>query len=247
MTKESEEDKTVDQAILFSPVKSRRTFEEVASEIKKLVIQGLLKPGVKLPPEVELASRFGVGRQTIREALRILELSGFITIQKGYGGGPIISDTVLHRITSLFLDAFQMEKVTLEELTVARLKIEKIVLEDVIDRADEEDIAALRKNMLEARRKIDMKVMATDKNIEFHRILAKASKNHVFVIVVDSILALLENLLLRLKPNLEMTRKAVVSHERLLEAIIRKDKAEAGRLLEEHLLAVRDRLKSSTK
>ncbi|MBW1722468.1 MAG: FadR family transcriptional regulator [Deltaproteobacteria bacterium] len=247
MTKESEEDKTVDQAILFSPVKSRRTFEEVASEIKKLVIQGLLKPGDKLPPEVELASRFGVGRQTIREALRILELSGFITIQKGYGGGPIISDTVLHRITSLFLDAFQMEKVTLEELTVARLKIEKIVLEDVIDRADEEDIAALRKNMLEARRKIDMKVMATDKNIEFHRILAKASKNHVFVIVVDSILALLENLLLRLKPNLEMTRKAVVSHERLLEAIIRKDKAEAGRLLEEHLLAVRDRLKSSTK
>lgn len=234
----------VDHTILFNPVKGRRTFEEVSSEIKKLVIQGVLKPGDKLPPEIELAHQFNVGRQTVREALRILELSGFISIQTGFGGGPVIKDTILSRISSLFLDAFQMEKVTIEELTVARFKIEEIVLNDVIDFADDQDIQALQENVEKARDKIGRKIMATDDNIEFHNLLAKASKNHVFVIVAGSILALLEDLLCRLTPDLEVSKKALKSHEDILKAIIAKDRAAAVESLKEHLLNVQRLLKS---
>lgn len=233
-----------EHAVLFNPVKGRRTFEEVSSEVKKLVIQGVLKPGDKLPPEIELANQFNVGRQTIREALRILELSGFIKVQKGYGGGPIVKNTISNRITSLLLDAFQMEKVSLEELTVARFKIEKIVLEDVIDCADDHDIDALKENVMKARNKSKMKMMATEENIAFHNLLAKASKNHVFVIVVASISALLEDLLSRLKPDLGVSRQAVLSHEQILNAVIRKDMAGAVQCLQEHLLAVRNRMHS---
>ncbi len=233
-----------DHHILFNPVKGRRTFEEVSSEIKKLVIQGVLKPGDKLPPEIELAHQFNVGRQTIREALRILELSGFISIQKGFGGGPVIKDTILNRISSLFLDAFQMEKVTIEELTVARFKIEKIVLNDAIDFADEKDIQALQENIERARRKLERNTMATIENIEFHNLLAKASKNHVFVIVTESILALLEDLLCRMAPNLGVSQKALKSHEDILKAIIAKDRAAAIESLEKHLLKVQHHLKT---
>jgi len=233
-----------DHDILFDPVKGRRTFEKVSSEIKKLVIQGVLKPGDKLPPEIELARQFNVGRQTIREALRILELSGFISIQKGFGGGPVIKDTILNRISALFLDAFQMEKVSIEELTVARFKIEKIVLNDAIDFADDQDIQALQENIDKARKKIERKSMATVENIEFHNLLAKASKNHVFVIVSGSILALLEDLLCRLTPDFEVSKKALRSHEDILKALIAKDRAAAINFLEKHLLKVQNHLKS---
>lgn len=67
---------------IFTPVKSKRTFEEVSSKIKNLIFDGTLKPGDRLPSESELAVQFGVGRQTLREALRILELSGFIFMRK---------------------------------------------------------------------------------------------------------------------------------------------------------------------
>ena len=230
--------------VLFNPVKGSRTFEKVSFEIKKLVIQGVLIPGDKLPPETELAHQFNVGRQTIREALRILELSGFISIQKGFGGGPFIKDTILNRISALFLDAFQMEKVSIEELTVARFKIEKIVLNDAIDFADEQDIQALQKNIEKARKKIERKLMATDENIEFHNLLAKASKNHVFVIVAGSILALLEDLLCRLTPNLQGSKKALNFHEDILKAIIAKDRVAAIEYLEKHLMKVQHHLKS---
>ncbi len=76
-----------------SPYKKRRAFEEIANNIKELISKGYLKPGDRLPPETEIARQFDVGRNTIREALRILELSGFVKIQMGGKGGPLIIDT----------------------------------------------------------------------------------------------------------------------------------------------------------
>ena len=152
---------------IFSPIESKRTFEEISSNIKKLIFKGVLKPGDKLPPETELAKQFNVGRQTIREALRILELSGFITIQKGARGGPVIKDTILNHISSLYLDAFQMESISIEDLTFARLKIENVILEEAIDNARQEDIEALRRNIERAWQKIKAGILATDENIEF--------------------------------------------------------------------------------
>jgi len=232
-------------SILFSPVKGRRTFEEVSHEIKKLIFQGSLKPGDKLPPELELANQFNVGRQTIREALRILELSGFIKVHKGFGGGPVIKDTILNQIGSLYLDAFQMEKITIDELTVARYKIEKMIIQDAVAFADEDDWVALSENVEAARKKIEAKTIALEENIEFHKLLAKATKNHVFFVLVSSILALLQELLSRLPPDLKVSEAAVVSHEKLLtELMSKKGRKKAERILAEHLESVKNRLQS---
>ena len=133
----------VDRAI-FTPVKSKRTFEEVSAKIKDLIFEGTLKTGDRLPSESELAVQFGVGRQTVREALRILELSGFITVQKGYGGGPIVKDTVVSKISILFQDAFQLEKISLEHITQARSTIESAILTHIVENIDDRDIKALQ-------------------------------------------------------------------------------------------------------
>ncbi len=245
------------QENLFSPIKSKRTFEEVSSNIKRLIFDGVLKPGDRLPSEIELANQFSVGRQTIREALRILELSGFITVQKGGSGGPLIKDTIINTISDLFLDAFRMEKISIEELTVARLEIEKMVLNHVMDNLTDLDVEALKQNVAAAQGKIEENMMANEENIEFHNLLAKASKNHVFVIVVGSIAAVLRNLLSRLSPevgtagdhggydeSILMSGNAVRYHEEILSAIIEKRRDVAMQLLEQHLIEVSHRIKT---
>jgi len=231
------------QGNIFLPVKGKRAFEEVSSQIKELVFQGVLKPGDRLPPEAELAGKFNVGRQTIREALRILELSGFVTVQKGYGGGSLIKDTTLKKMTGLFLDAIQLERISIEELTVARLENERVILNYAIDLAEESDIKDLRKNIRLAKTKIDKKMMATEENFEFHKLLAKASKNNVLVILMELILVALSHILSRRPPNLNTTRSAVQSHEDLLKAIIKKDREGALQLLENHLKEVESQIK----
>lgn len=231
--------------ILFKPIKTKRTFEEISTKIKELIFKGVLEPGDRLPSEIELARQFNVGRQSIREALRVLELSGFITIQKGGNGGPIISDTISDAISKSFLDAIQMKSITLGELTVARLEIEKVVLSHAINNADDSDIKRLQENVLKAKRKIESKTQAFSENVEFHRLLAKASKNHLFVIVVQSIMTIVADFLSRLEPDLEKSKQVVEDHENILNEIIRGKSDGAIRSLEKHLLEVKSRLQVS--
>ena len=244
---------------LFNPIRAERTFERVSIKIKGLIFDGILSPGDRLPSETELAQQFDVGRQTIREALRILELSGFITIQKGGNGGPLIRTTILNTINNLFLDAFRLEKVTTEELTLARIEIEKVVLGHAIDLADNQDILGLRENIQKARRKLDENIMAIDENVEFHNLLAKASKNHVFVMVVGSIMAVVRDHTSRLTASLEgvksvrklsesviLSRNAVDIHEEIVNAMLEKDREKAMVLMDTHVREVGQRLESLT-
>ncbi len=245
---------------VFTPVKSPRTFEEVSNQIKKLIFDGVFKPGDKLPSEIEIAQQFNVGRQSIREALRILELSGFITIQKGGGGGAVIKDTISSTISELFLDAFQLEKITIEELTIARFEIEKIVLKYAIENADNSDIESLRKNIREAREKIKNNVLVVDENIRFHKLLARASKNHLFVIVVEAVTTAIRHFMSGLGPdsessdsekwyaeNMMNSKNTLAYHEDILNAVIEKKLDLAIDILENHLLEVKGRLQPLTR
>ena len=227
---------------LFSPIKSRRAFEEVSSNIKSLIFKGVLPPGERLPPETELAHQFNVSRHTIREALRTLELSGLIIVKKGVNGGPIVKDTIIDTIGNLYLDAFQMEKITLEDLTKARLEIEKSILNSAMDHIDESDIKSLQENIAKAKRKIESGIIATEENVQFHKLLATASRNQIFIIVAESISAVLQDFLQRVGPDAETSDNVIQYHEDILKAIIEKNRGKAIHLLEEHLLEVRNRL-----
>ena len=172
---------------IFSPIKTKRAFDEISHEIKRLIFKGILKPGDRLPSETELAARFSVGRQTIREALRLLELSGFISMQKGGAGGPLVVDTILNSITNSFLDAFQMGKISIDEHTKARVEIEKMVFNYALNNIEKTDVKCLQENIDLARRNIEKGQQAFEINVHFHKLLARASRNHIFIVVMESI------------------------------------------------------------
>ncbi|MBW2031214.1 MAG: FadR family transcriptional regulator [Deltaproteobacteria bacterium] len=229
---------------LFSPIDNKRAFESVSSEIKKLILSGVLKPGDRLPSEAEIASQFKVGRQTVREALRILELSGFVSVQKGYGGGPVVKNTVINQIASLLLDTFQMGDISLEQITSARVVIEKAILDAVIEKADQSDIRRLRENTARAWERAENGLLCLEENLEFHRLLAKASRNPVFVIFIEAIVALLRNFHTLQLPDEGTCGRAIKSHEKILDSIIKRDRKKAMYFIERHFNEVRDRLQS---
>lgn len=231
-----------DTSNLFKPISSRRTFEMISAKIKDLVFDGVLQPGDKLPSESQLSQQFNVGRQTIREALRLLELSGFITIQKGSRGGPIIQDTVVVKIKDLFLDAFRLKKITLSDLTTARLEIERLILRFAFDNCNQTDIEKMKENVAQAREKIEAGQMATEENIVFHKLMGEASHNHVFVISIEVLMAVHGDFLSEIPTDIDISRRVVEYHEKILQAIIDDQRELADQLLEEHLIEVRERL-----
>lgn len=232
-----------DYAALIGPVKNKRTFEGVSDKLKELIFDGTLKPGQQLPSEHALAKLFCVGRQSVREALRVLELSGFITIKAGVKGGAIIEGTMLSKIGGLFLDTFKLHKVSLEDCMAARKAIEASVMDSVIKNADQSDIESLRHNIMKAKAKLHENDSAYEENIDFHRILARASKNYTFCIVMESIMAVFSDLKTRSTTvSPKQSINIIKGHEAMVDAIaakkkklaielLGKDLANAGRIL----------------
>lgn len=217
----------------YKPIKSKRTFEEISNKIKELIFNGALKPGEKLPSENQLAKKFKVGRQSIREALRLLEISGFITIQKGVKGGPVIQNTMLSKMAGIFLDTYKYNRIPINDLTVARVEIGKQVLRLVIDNATENSIDSLLENVRMAKNKQNKNLPAFEENINFHRLLAKASKNHVFVLVMESLMAVESDFRSRFqKIDLAKSIEITKLHEDMLQAIINGDYHLAQEVLE---------------
>ena len=132
-----------------------------------------------------------------------------------------------------------MEKITVEEFTTARSVIEKAILNEVIDKADGRDIKRIQANLAEAEKLIANKKMATDENFDFHALLARASKNKVFIILEKSINAIHRNLRSRSTADFKTTLNAVKAHQKMLDAIINKDREKAIKLLDRNILDVR--------
>jgi GntR family transcriptional repressor for pyruvate dehydrogenase complex len=228
----------------FYPLEKERTFERVSARIKEAIVDGTLQPGDRLPSEAELAARFGVSRQTVREALRTLEQTGFLgTPKKGAMGGTTVQNTIAEAIGGLFIDALRMESVSIDEVNVARKAIEGIIVGFAIENADDEDISRLHKNVVESAALIEAGRMSTDLDLEFHRLMARASKNPVFEVVVDAILFVIRGILMRNAPTVTMSQRAVESHRLFVEAMMNKDVELARKVMLEHLQEVHTSIK----
>ncbi len=232
--------------VRFAPLKARRAFEQISAEIKRMIFSGTLKPGDALPSEGELAGQFGVSRQTVREALRRLELSGFIAVQKGASGGPVVVDTILKSIGDLFLDAFQLKRMTTTDLTKARVAIEKMILKHAFEANDKKTFALMRAAEQEAERKLAESIPAFEDNLDFHILLARATQNYMFVILMESMMTVVAHFHSVLRIGTNTIRSAHKAHERILDAIEDGDEPRAQVELEKHILAV-DRMYKKVK
>jgi len=231
---------------LFTTIDTQRAFEKISNEIKRMIFTRILKPGDILPSEGQLAKQFGMSRQTVREAIRRLEMSGFIVVRKGASGGPVVVETILESIGELFLDAFQMKNLTTNELTGARINIEKMILKNLFEVYDKESIALMRKTEDEAERRLAAGSPAFEDNLDFHRLMARATKNYVFVILMELIMTVVAHFHSILRIGTNTIRSAHKAHERILDAIEKRDEPLALAELEKHILAIDGLYKKKT-
>ncbi len=180
----------------FRPIKTPRAFEEIADQIRKELSTRRLRPGDRLPAERALAGQFGVSRNTLREALRSLENSGLLRLQKGASGGAFVRESTGDAIVTGLRDMFHLGAIQPEHLTEARVLIESIAVRAACERATAEDIEALKANVASAERAAREKINFYDQaaiHLDFHRILARATKNPVMVIVMEALIDVMQH------------------------------------------------------
>ena len=91
---------------LFRPVRAGNAFEETVSRLLQAIRLGIVPPGDALPAERDLAARFSVSRDTVRDAIRSLSDAGFLVPRRGRYGGTFVVDTPPSRVAVSGIDGF---------------------------------------------------------------------------------------------------------------------------------------------
>lgn len=211
-------DKNIGTKNGFNPIKNRRLFEIVADQIREAILSGHYNAGDRLASEKELCESFQVGRPVIREALRTLENAGTLSIRPGAGGGIFIKKVDSAQLVNSLETIVQLDKVTIGQITEARLAVEKGVWTLALMRMQPEDIERLENNILFARECL-VKKIPEPRSLEFHIILAEVSRNPLLIMLTKALFDVLQKYLSQLGLSLERKKKVLEMHEVVLRHI----------------------------
>ncbi|MFM0229622.1 FadR/GntR family transcriptional regulator [Paraburkholderia sediminicola] len=226
--------------VVYEVVQTSRAFEEVMAQLRRLVVQGHLRPGDRLPSERDLAVKLGVGRNTIREAIRGLEMSGVLELHKGAHGGAFLVAPNGETVATAFQDMFQLGSVTPSQLTEARLRFTASIVPVACERCTPQDIAELEKNIGDARKadRAGDYVRRSRINLQFHKILARSTGNPIFVAVMDGLVAVMEHFIDTIGPP--RGDKVFESRARFIGFLRDRDPKRATQEMEDYLKSVHE-------
>jgi DNA-binding FadR family transcriptional regulator len=189
------------EAGMFTPARPRRAFDEIIGQIRQLIDSGKLAPGDRLPSERTLAEQFAVSRNTVREAFRMLEISGVITLRRGAKGGAFITSPGSTGIATTISHGLSLTDFSLQDLTDCMRWQCGLVIRVAGPRLTEADFAALEANIAEG-----AQLSAAEERLQralvftrFYDILAQASDNPVLAVVMESLTSLLRSVIPRLE------------------------------------------------
>ena len=165
-------------AASFDKVRRVRTFDDVLDQLREAILSGRIRPGERLPGERQLCEEFGVGRPTLREALRSLEAVGMIEVRPGKGGGSYAVTPSESTLGDALASLVSLRGASLEDLAEFRVDFEGENAAWAARRADASDIATLQRIVVEAREASGVEVLASA-DVRWHEALARATKNRL--------------------------------------------------------------------
>ncbi len=227
---------------MFSPLRKQRFSDQISELIQKKIIEDKLAIGTSLPSEMEMAAEFQVSRTVVREALRILEISGLVHIKKGPKGGIFVTNGFHEPIKRSLNNLLNSGDVTIDHLFEARLLIEPYIAREAAQHATPADLKRLRNLFEDADQHLDDPNLLKQSNLRFHLLLAQASGNPVLSIMLESVFELLvEQTLDFVDPTLE--RHFLNIHRNIFKVLEKKSPARVEKLIREDILDVRNRIK----
>lgn len=217
----------------FEAIRKTKIYEEVAEQIQKLIIEGRLKPGDKLPPERELAEMFQVSRSSVRDAIRTLELIGLVEPRQGEGTVvcDLSVDSLVHPLATMLLRKREL----VGELQEVRRMIEPPLAARAAKHASPEEIAHLEDILRRQGEKIERGDVAIEEDSEFHYAIATAARNSVVLKVLDVLMDLLRECRQRSLQVEGRLQRSFEGHRRILSAIQQRDAAGAEAAMRQHV------------
>ncbi len=208
--------------------------QQIADHIEQVILSSpTSRMNEKLPGELKLAKQYNVSRPVVREALKLLQERGLITLKNGIGA--IITRPETTTVRDAINRIMQVDKISTEELTQMRQILELSSVELAVEKLTDEHIAAMAKNIERfSDRSLPLKERVT-LDEEFHKLIAQASGNDLLCLFVGVLTSLLRDYMgkgVLIEGGIE---DGIARHTQIFEALKSRDQAAAHHAMVEHL------------
>ncbi|RPI78099.1 MAG: FadR family transcriptional regulator [Desulfobacteraceae bacterium] len=212
---------------LLTPPKRERLPDTIAAQLRALIVSKKIKVGDKLPTERELAESLQVSRVVIKQALRVLEQSGFVEIKPGSRGGAFVTYSFYKPFFTAIQDLFHEGSLNLNHFYEARMAIETCSIRLAVDKITPEDLENLRALNEKIIIEIETPAHLHQNNMAFHLAIAEISANPLIRYMVQSLLELLSVVWDTHYPGATQTLQFIKDvydrHQNLIKALAEKD------------------------
>lgn len=222
-----------ESGLALTPVRRRRLYEDVVSQLQRLISSGRLEPGDRLPSERSLADQLAVSRASVREALRILEARGMLETRPGHG--LFVRGRRTEEIVSILASYLVRERETLLEVLDVREALERKAAERAAILATSSDLESIKGSLVLMQEEVLEGKVPLESDTAFHRALGAASRNEVLSQMLETVLGLMSQ---RRREMLSGDYSGILmlhQHVNIYRAIKNRDEAAAGALVSAHL------------
>ena len=215
----------------FSHLKNKLLAEQVEDQIYHYSLDTPLEPGAKMPNEFELGEMFGVGRSTIREAIKLLSSKGIVEVRRG--SGTYVVTTTKGLSDPLGLRSVQDKNALALDLVNVRLLLEPGIAEMAAQNATDEDVERIRRLCDRVESRIHTGDRYIEDDIAFHTCIAESSKNLVveqLIPIIDTAVMMFVNV-----THKKLTEETILTHRMITDAIAAHDPIGARNAMVMHL------------
>ena len=213
--------------------------QNIVQQLMELIINGTLARGDKLPSEKQLMEMFGVGRSTLREAIRALVALGLIEVRVPEG------TFVAQSFGDFFTKHLElMSKISYDnilELVEARVKMEAVLAEMAAEKSTEEDHVKLAEIVAAMKQSVDHQTFL-ELDLAFHRLISEMARNSFLSEVLQISSVVTKVWMVKVIEGFSIRQKLIDQHIAVAEAIQAKKPAEAKEAMSEHLSTINDLL-----
>jgi GntR family transcriptional regulator, transcriptional repressor for pyruvate dehydrogenase complex len=219
----------------FQRVRQLKTSERVARQIVNHIVDMGLEEGTVLPNEKQLALSFNVGRTTLREALRLLETRGVITIRSGPHGGPVVRRPRADDLQEGLSLILQFNGSSLLDVLEARSALEPMAARLAAERMTQDHLEQLEDSINRMRQNANDHEVFLRENQRFHSVLAESTGSHILLVFNGTLKTIADGAVLGVEYTVRRRQSVALAHERVLDALRSRDPEAAEAAMRAHV------------
>jgi GntR family transcriptional regulator, transcriptional repressor for pyruvate dehydrogenase complex len=240
--------KQIELAPEFTRVARGTLSDHIVEQIADLISRGALKPGDRMPSEKQLCEKFGVGRTSVREALRSLSTMG--VLEAHMGDGTFVTSDAGRSLERSFQWGLLLKPKVVEDLIETRLMLESHTAYLAAAKATLEDLERMEEAVRLMQASLGDPRQYLEHDLQFHLAIAQATQNSILESLLSTtrgyLQAWIRETLARPEVTDKRARLSIAEHKRILRALKNKDGEGGRRAMAAHILSSSAALKASS-